>query len=448
MRARCSGSRDNLFVGNKLSSGQIRTSRGERVDLRNIKSPIVVFCSWGDDITPPQQALDWILNLYDDVDEIVAEGQTIIYSLHPTIGHLGIFVSGKVAAKEHNEFVSCMEMIEATPPDLYEAVITDAGPDTANRNLVDGKYLFRLERRTLDDIRALGVSNPEDDARFAALARLSEINLGLYRTVWQPWVRVSVTKPTAEAMRAMHPNRLRFGLFSDQNPFTKAVKPLTEAVRANRTPVSPDNPLLVMEKAASSWITTYLESWGAMRDGMTEAFFLNAYGAPLLQAMVGLGGPKEAPRRIERDLVREAAAAELRSSLGRKFEEGGLEEAALRALIYLRLPGGAFDERGFRMLKNIREQRKSNDRITPSQFRDTLNVQLQLVQLDEERAIGAVPKLLTGGEDNIAAAWSAMRQLVAAPVALTRRVSAAGPGSRSFSARSLSQPEARKVGNV
>ena len=253
---------DNLFVGNKLSSGQIRTSRGERVDLRNIKSPIVVFCSWGDDITPPQQALDWILDLYDDVDEIVAGGQTIIYSLHPTIGHLGIFVSGKVAAKEHNEFVSCMEMIEATPPGLYEAVITDAGPDTANRNLVDGKYLFRLEKRTLDDIRAFGVNSPEDDARFAALARLSEINLGLYRTFWQPWVRASVTEPTAEAMRAMHPNRLRFGLFSDQNPFTQAMKPLTEAVRANRTPVSPDNPLLAMEKAASSWITTCLESWG------------------------------------------------------------------------------------------------------------------------------------------------------------------------------------------
>ena len=217
---------DNLFVGNKLSSGQIRTSRGERVDLRNIKSPIVVFCSWGDDITPPQQALDWILDLYDDVDEIVAGGQTIIYSLHPTIGHLGIFVSGKVAAKEHNEFVSCMEMIEATPPGLYEAVITDAGPDTANRNLVDGKYLFRLEKRTLDDIRAFGVNSPEDDARFAALARLSEINLGLYRTFWQPWIRASVTEPTAEAMRAMHPNRLRFGLFSDQNPFTQAMKPL------------------------------------------------------------------------------------------------------------------------------------------------------------------------------------------------------------------------------
>ena len=86
---------DNLFVGNKLSTGQIRASNGLRIDLRNIKSPIVCFCSWGDNITPPQQALDWILDLYDNVDEIVANGQTIVYSLHHTIGHLGIFVSGK-----------------------------------------------------------------------------------------------------------------------------------------------------------------------------------------------------------------------------------------------------------------------------------------------------------------------------------------------------------------
>ena len=41
---------DNLFVGNRLSTGQLRTSEGLRVDLRNIRSPIIVFCSWGDDI--------------------------------------------------------------------------------------------------------------------------------------------------------------------------------------------------------------------------------------------------------------------------------------------------------------------------------------------------------------------------------------------------------------
>ena len=55
---------DNLFVGNKLTAGEIRTSDGVRVDLRNIRSPIIVFCSWGDNITPPQQALGWITDLY------------------------------------------------------------------------------------------------------------------------------------------------------------------------------------------------------------------------------------------------------------------------------------------------------------------------------------------------------------------------------------------------
>lgn len=200
----------------------------------------------------------------------------------------------------------------------------------------------------------------------------------------------------------------------------QAVKSLAEAVRADRTPVQPDNPLLAMEKAASSWITSCLESWGAMRDAMTEAFFLNAYGSRLLQAQVGLAGAEETPRRAVRDLVREAAAAEHRANLEQKFEEGGLEEAALRALIYVRLPDGAFDERSFRMLKSVRERRKSNDRITPSQFRDMLNAQLQLLRLDEERAIEAVPRLLKGHEHNIAPAWSAMQQLVASPGALDR----------------------------
>ena len=44
----------------------------------------------------PQQALDWILDLYDSVDEIRAHGQTIVYCIHDQIGHLGIFVSGSV----------------------------------------------------------------------------------------------------------------------------------------------------------------------------------------------------------------------------------------------------------------------------------------------------------------------------------------------------------------
>ncbi len=418
---------DNLFVGNKLSTGQIRTADRVRVDLRNIKSPIVCFCSWGDNITPPQQALDWVLDLYDDVSEIVANGQTIIYSLHHSIGHLGIFVSGKVAAKEHREFVSCMEMIEAAPPGLYEAVISDVGEDTANRELIDGKYLFRLEPRSLDDIRAFGVNSPEDEKRFAAVAQLSEINLALYRTFAEPWIRATVKEPTAEAMRAMHPHRLRFGLFSDGNPFMSAIKPMAEQVRANRKPVSPDNPLLAMEKQASSLITAALDSWGEIRDSMTEASFMTTYGSPLLQSMVGLGSTMDqTPRRVARGLVREAADAELRLSLDQKFEQGGVEEATLRALIHVRRPEAGFDERGYRMLKTIRESRKSNERLSLSRFRQMLNEQLQLVLEDEDRAIAALPKLLKGGEAENAAALEGLRQIVGAMGALD------GEGRRRF----------------
>src|SRR4029079_13950730 len=82
---------DNLFVGNRLSRGQLQTTDGVRIDLRNITAPIVVFCSWGDNITPPQQALDRVLDLYDHEREIMANGQTIVYTMHQSIGHLGIF---------------------------------------------------------------------------------------------------------------------------------------------------------------------------------------------------------------------------------------------------------------------------------------------------------------------------------------------------------------------
>ncbi len=174
---------DQLFVGNKLTSGELHSSDGLRIDLRNIKSPIIVFCSWGDDITPPQQALDWVLDLYNHEDEIVAAGQTIVYCLHQSIGHLGIFVSGKVATKEHEEFAQSMDMIDLMPPGLYEAVITGADETVENRQLVQGGYLFSLETRKLDDIRALGGNSPADDLAFATVARVSEVTQGVYSTL-------------------------------------------------------------------------------------------------------------------------------------------------------------------------------------------------------------------------------------------------------------------------
>jgi hypothetical protein len=391
---------DNLFVGNRLSTGQLLTSDGVRIDLRNITAPIIVFCSWGDNITPPQQALDWVLDLYDSDRELVANGQTIVYTMHQDIGHLGIFVSGKVATKEHGEFVTCMEMIDVLPPGLYEAVITEVDERTINPELVEGKYLFRLEPRSLDHIRALGGNDAADDARFATAARVSEINLGLYQTLVAPIVSNVVTEPAAEAMRALHPNRVRFAAFSDRNPIMQPVKALAETVRASRKPVSADNPFLAMERATSTWITSCLEMFGEFRDAMTETIFLNTYGSPMLQSLVGLGVQQATPQHAERDLVREAHEARLRAELQGRFDVGGPEEAALRALIYIRLADGSIDERGFAVLKQIRTSRPVARRISLARFKEILREQYLLVRLDQERALGAVPKLL--GDDDAA----------------------------------------------
>ena len=120
--------------------------------MRNIRSPIVVFCSEGDNITPPQQALHWILDLYADVDEIRAYGQTIVYTVHESVGHLGIFVSGGIAKKEHAEFSSNIDLIDVLPPGLYEATFEAKGDDTTSADMVVGQWVMRCEARTLDDI--------------------------------------------------------------------------------------------------------------------------------------------------------------------------------------------------------------------------------------------------------------------------------------------------------
>ena len=192
---------DELFVGNKLAAGLIKTSDGRQIDLRNIRSPIVVFCSKGDNVTPPQQALGWIRDLYENADQIRSFGQTIVYTVHELIGHLGIFVSAGVAKKEHGEFSSNIDLIDTLPPGLYEAIFEEKSDGTSGGDLVSGKWVMRCEARTLDDIAAMGGNDAEDDRRFAAAARLSEVNLNLYRSLVQPTVRALSNPAAAEWMQ-------------------------------------------------------------------------------------------------------------------------------------------------------------------------------------------------------------------------------------------------------
>jgi pimeloyl-ACP methyl ester carboxylesterase len=404
---------DELFVGNKLSTAQIQTSDGMRIDLRKIRSPIVCLCSKGDNITPPQQALGWILDLYHSVDDILVAGQTIVYAVHEKIGHLGIFVSGSVAKKEHQEFASNIDLIDCLPPGLYEAVIQEKTADDASPDLISGDYICRFENRTLDDIRALGRNNLEDERSFAAVARLSAISNGLYRTIAQPFVRSAVTEEFAEGLRKMHPLRLDYELFSDQNPAMRSIESAAKQVRENRQPVDSANLFWQWQEIVSDGIIQGLEAFRDWRDTMIEQTFFSIYSQPWMQALLGLKASDEPPRPNPGQDPDHLAFVERRiEELKGEMDKGGLREAAIRAMLYIRKPEGASDERGFEMLRRIRQERASD--ITLDEFKKILREQYFMLLIDEGLAVANIPALLKGHEKEAPQCLEDIRKVVTA----------------------------------
>ena len=381
---------DQLFVGNKLATAEVISSTGTRIDLRNIRSPIVVFCSKADNITPPQQALHWILDLYDSVDEIRMHRQTIVYAIHESVGHLGIFVSGSVAKKEHDEFASNIDLIDVLPPGLYEAVLT---PKDKASELVGGDYLVRFEPRTLDDIRRLGGNDDADDREFATAARVSEINLGLYRTFFQPWVRMWTSQAVAETWRQLHPLRLQYEIFSRTNPLIRQVSNLAVEVRENRHVVPRENALWQAQERLSDAIEASLNGYRDLRDQTAEVLFDVIYGSPVVQALTGLKASDGSPRhRPGKDANYYALVGQRVEELRNGMTEGGPREAVIRALLYIRMPEGVVDERGFNLMRELREEAGSGQSLEA--FKELVREQFFMLMIDEQRAVDAIPEML------------------------------------------------------
>lgn len=406
---------DELFVGNRLASGDIRTRDGTVVDLRNIRSPIVVFCSQGDNITPPQQALDWILDLYDSVDEIRSYGQTIIYTVHDRIGHLGIFVSAGVARKEHQEFASNIDFIDVLPPGLYEAIFEPKSPDSPSAELVQGDWIMRCEARELDDIRALGGNSLDDERQFATAARVSETNLSLYRALVQPFVRAAVNPAMAEAFRKLHPLRLSYEMFGAGNPLMTLVEQAADEVRGDRRPADPDNRFVKAQEQVSAQIVEGLEVWRKAVEHQSEIAFRAIYGSPLLQAAAGIDRTQERrPRRAGRhelhgELIRRRIE-ELRAGFG----EGGLVEALMRALIYVAMARASADERGFIAIRRLRERHARAQQYSLAQFKAMTREQYFMLLIDRPAAVAAIRALLPADRAERRAAFAMLSEVLAA----------------------------------
>ena len=414
---------DELFVGNNLSAAKIQTSDGTTIDLRSIRSPIVVFCSKGDNVTPPQQALDWILDLYEDVDEIRSYGQTIVYTIHETIGHLGIFVSSGVARKEHGEFSSNIDLIDTLPPGLYEAVFEEKSADVTSPDLVAGAWVMRCEARTLEDIRALGGNDAADERRFATAARVSEANLALYRTFAQPVVRAFASSQVANWMQQFHPLRLQYELFSDLNPFMAPVARLADQVRQQRRPVPLENPFVAAQENISRQIVSALDAWREASEAAAERMFLSIYGSPTLQAAVGVDPASTRPLRkagkspLHKQLL-QRRIAELKSDIGK----GGLRECIVRGAVYVGMARNSVDERGFELVRRIRTTQGELPRLSLAAFKALVREQYFMLLIDQDAALEAIPTLLPPDAEQRRKAFALVRDVISAGGDLTIEV--------------------------
>ncbi len=375
---------ENLFIGNKLTRGQAVLDDGTPVDLKRIKQPVIVFASHGDNITPPQQALNWIPDLYDSVDEIRAHGRVIIYTLHDSIGHLGIFVSAKVASKQHKQITSVVKTIEALAPGLYELLIRGQ----------DGTYEVSFEARSIDDILKLD-DGREEEVEFAAVARVSEWATKTYELTMRPAIRSFVSPEMADAIIKAHPIRQRRYAFSDQNPLMASVGDLARDVRLNRRPASSENPFLRLERLQADAIEQGWNLFRDVRDTMMELAFHSIYASPWMKVIAG-GAPQ---REAVHDLTK---LPEVRAAVARTGE-GGFAEAVIRMLILLARARGSVRRERLERSNRILHTRAPFDTMSEIDRTRLINEQNLIVQFAADAAISSLPRLLQDDVDRLRA---------------------------------------------
>jgi len=262
---------ENLFIGNKLEKGLMRVCEGCTIDLRRIANPIVVFASFGDNITPPQQALGWIPEVYADTEDLKAAGQRIVYLTNPHSGHLGLFVSASVARLEHRAILESLAEIDALAPGLYEMKIDNP---TGDRDCHKPAFSVRFEPREVADLK---VDYPR--APFEKVRRVSLINEAAYKAFVSPWVRAMTTPWSAEVLERLHPMRISRQMFSaSYNPWMAGIERLAGQIAENRHPLPADHPDILRERAAISDATRRIEALRKARDAMLEQIFSLIYG--------------------------------------------------------------------------------------------------------------------------------------------------------------------------
>ncbi|MDQ5882468.1 MAG: hypothetical protein QG616_2300 [Pseudomonadota bacterium] len=380
----------NLFVGNKLWSGGIRAKSGRNLDLREIRAPIVLFASMGDNITPPEQAFNWVADVYGSTEEIKARGQVIVGLLHKDVGHLGIFVSGAVAKKEHKQIVSVLKSIEALPPGLYGMNIITVESDAGEPH-----YEVEFVERRLEEVVAnLNRFKRQDEKPFEAVAAVSEFNQRAYELFAQPMVQAMSNEFTAKLARDFHPLRAQRWAISDINPWLGWLAPAAAMVQSQRKSLDRKHPWRRLEAMGSELINASLDYYRDVNNAISEASFFELYGNLFSLTMADNQGRLLAEQVVEpRQLpVVQAALA--------KIAKGGFAEAATRISFMLQRQGEPLPLSRIEMRAEVaKEYEELLPDMAPDALRRIRGEQEIIVRFEPEKALATLPQLLSDPQE-------------------------------------------------
>lgn len=267
---------ENLFIGNRLEQGRVQIGPHCEIDLKQIRNPLVIFASYGDNITPPHQALGWIPAVYKTTEDLIAADQRIVYLINQHVGHLGIFVSASVARLGHRAILEHLGDVESLEPGLYEMQIDNP---TGDPDCDHDQYHVRFEPRQVEDL--VFDSQPE---AFERVGQISENLETVYSTFVSPWVRAWSNPLTSEILKWSHPMRMSRYMFSEQfNPALAITAAMAPVVRANRSAVGDENRFRKAERTGVDLVEAGLTRMREARDASMELSFSWLYDWPTLQ---------------------------------------------------------------------------------------------------------------------------------------------------------------------
>jgi hypothetical protein len=376
-----------LFVGNKLWSGDVKANGGQALDLRNIRSPIILFASMGDNITPPQQAFNWVLDVYGAP---TGSRRAASHRRAAAPGTSATSASSCRARWPEGARADCVGAQDhrAAAAGVYAMAISESPTK-------GGEVTYEVEfvERRLEDLAAqLNRFERTDEKAFEAVAEVSEFNQRGYELFMQPLVQAMSNEHTAQLTRQFHPLRVQNWAISQLNPWLAWLDPAAQAVKANRRPLDDKHPLRRAEKVGAEMVSASLDHYRAVRDAFTEAGFFSMYANIYSRYLADQEDTAQQPgAKVQVDprelpIVRNALAA---------IHDGGYVEALARAAFLLTRRGEPLPLSRLELRQEIATDYAADlPDLPPHQWRRIRGEQEIIAQYEPDRAVEALPLLL------------------------------------------------------